>query len=387
MNQCRHFSGYKPCGKNSVCDAACSQLAHAQPRILIVHLGALGAVVRGTSILPALKRKFPYGHITWVTKKPAQGLLKNITLIDQVLTTDSADLLSLKTLHFDVGYCIDKSREAWGVVLTTQVDQMFGFGIEARTGSVVPLNSGAEELYRLGLNDHMKFHVNTKPETQLLVEALELGPFERDEYQIALSESELTEVRRRRAEWANPEERIIGINTGCSGVIPYKKLSVEGHRTLIRKMSVLPGVKIVLLGGPEDTLRNQQIAHGLKVISSPTERGLRDGMISVAACDQVITGDSLGLHLGVGLKKWVVAWFGPTCAHEIDLYGRGQFVHAQVSCSPCWKRSCNQASMCYDRVDFDEIIEGVVKGLKWQTSSFKPHSLATSSSPSLSFEE
>ena len=41
------------------------------------------------------------------------------------------------------------------------------------------------------------------------------------------------------------------------------------------------------------------------------------------ACDIVVSGDSLGMHMAIGLKKWVVAWFGPTCHQEIDLYDRG----------------------------------------------------------------
>ena len=43
---CRFFSGYKPCGKNAVCDSYCSTKEEIQNRILIIHLGALGAVVR-----------------------------------------------------------------------------------------------------------------------------------------------------------------------------------------------------------------------------------------------------------------------------------------------------------------------------------------------------
>ncbi len=136
------------------------------------------------------------------------------------------------------------------------------------------------------------------------------------------------------------------------------------------------------MGGPEDRIRNQQIAYGLNVISSPTDHGLRDGLISVSACDIVVTGDSLGMHMAIALKKWTVAWFGPTCAHEIDLFGRGVHVLTAAECSPCWKRTCHNSPMCYDRVNLNEIVEGVQKGVLWLTSSSIPRLSVISSSPS-----
>jgi heptosyltransferase II len=120
-----------------------------------------------------------------------------------------------------------------------------------------------------------------------------------------------------------------------------------------------PRYRVVLLGGREDTVRNQRIAYGLDVVQTTTDRGLHDGIVSVAACDRVVSGDSLGMHLAIGLGIWTVAWFGPTCAHEIDLYDRGVLVQTQASCSPCWKRSCDRSPMCYDLVSVDDLINGL----------------------------
>ena len=70
------------------------------------------------------------------------------------------------------------------------------------------------------------------------------------------------------------------------------------------------------------------------------------------------------MHMAIALKKWTVAWFGPTCAHEIDLYDRGYKALSKVACSPCWKRSCNKPEMCYDYVDFSEVVSGVKEGIE-----------------------
>ncbi|MEK6555991.1 MAG: hypothetical protein AABZ31_12170, partial [Bdellovibrionota bacterium] len=89
----------------------------------------------------------------------------------------------------------------------------------------------------------------------------------------------------------------------------------------------------------------------------------------------------LGLHMAIAAQKWTLAWFGPTCAHEIDLFDRGVHIMTQATCSPCWKRSCDKTPMCYDQVLTKDILQGVLKGIDWLTSSTKPHSSATSYSP------
>lgn len=339
----------------------------------MVHLEALGAVLRSTALLPAIRRKFPNAHLTWVTQKPAQQLLMNNPYIDRVLTTTPDDLLQLSALEFDIGLVVDKGLKAAGVLKQTTVDYVYGFTVDAHHGAVVPATEAARELWEIGLSDTKKFFENKKPETQLAHEALELGPWKRDEYVVQLTEAEKRESRRRRSEWSNQGRAfVVGLNTGCSGTILAKRLTVEFQREVISRLALLPNVRVVLLGGPEDTLRNQRIGHKLSVIQSPTDQGLRDGLISVDACDAILSGDSLGLHMGIALQKWVVGWFGPTCAHEIDLYGRGRHIQTLASCSPCWKRSCDKPTMCYDMVSIDALLAALLEAPSYRERTMPP---------------
>ena len=350
----------------------------------MLHLEAIGAVLRSTALLKPIRRKFPQCHITWVTARPSDQLLKHHPLIDRVLTTSSDDLLTLAALEFDVAMVIDKGLKSIGVLKHTKVDEVFGFTSDPRTGAILPSTPAAQELWEIGLNDQKKFFENSKPETQLIAEALELK-YQRDEYQVVLTSEEKRESLQRRELWGRGDRTIVGLNTGCSTVIPYKKMSVEGHVRLIQDIRARWGrdVVIVLLGGPEDTLRNQQIAAATDVVLSPTDRGLRDGLVSVDAVDTVVSGDSLGMHMAIALQKWVVAWFGPTCAQEIDLFGRGTKVLSQAPCAPCWKRQCDKSTMCYDLVEHRDILRGIQEGMNWlqKSSSTKLRSGETCSSP------
>lgn len=372
--KCRHFTGYKPCGLSTDCTSSCHKRDLIQNTVLIVHLGALGAVVRSTALLKAIHRKYKGAQVTWVTDKPADQILKNHPLIDRVLTTTSEDILKLSALHFDVALVIDKSLKASGVLKQTSAKEVFGFTVQQANGAILPATPAAEELWQLGLDDHAKFYVNQKSEIQLATEALELD-YQRDDYFLPLTLNEEILRDERSLSWSlDPNTPIVGLNTGCSGVIPFKKWTVEYHREVIESLLAAGYKNIVLLGGPEDAERNQKIAEGLPVQSSPTNLGLRDGLVSVAACDVVLSGDSLGMHMAISQQKYVIAWFGPTCAHEIDLYDRGEKLLAQVGCAPCWKRLCNKEQMCYDHVPMAQVMLAVRKGLNfWQKrfSSYK----------------
>ena len=368
---CRYFNGYKPCAKSQDCSHSCDYLSIPSEYILIIHLGAIGAVVRATSLLPAIKRKYPNSHITWVTDAPSNQLLMGHPQIDRVLNSEWADILSLSSLNFDLAYVVDKSLKACGILKSTKAKKVLGFTSDSKSGAILPATESAQELWSLGLDNYQKFFVNKKPETQLINEALELGPWIRDEYSLPLSVSEASESSRRAFDWRLDETQpIIGINTGCSGAIPYKKLTIDYHRKLIQKILDTGYKNIVLLGGPEDKNRNDSIGSGLPIIQSSANKGLRDGLISVDACDIVISGDSLGMHMAIARKKYVVAWFGPTCSHEIDLYDRGQYVLSKAPCGPCWKRHCQNELMCYDQVDVNEILSAVGQGvLIWKSKN------------------
>jgi heptosyltransferase-2 len=137
---------------------------------------------------------------------------------------------------------------------------------------------------------------------------------------------------------------------------------VEQHVDLIGKLAGLPGVRTVLLGGPEDTERNAEIVRraGGTVVPTPTTEGLRRGLCYINLCDVVVSGDSFGMHAAIALRKHVIVWFGVSCWTEIDLYDRGlKLIPEGLFCSPCWKRSCPYNLECRSMVNLDRIVREV----------------------------
>ena len=154
-----------------------------------------------------------------------------------------------------------------------------------------------------------------------------------------LTEAEKAFCQAYRKQLGIPQQSfVLGFNTGCSTLFPNKKMTINQHVNLIQRMKKsYPDMTILLLGGKEDTGRNQAIKKrtGEAAIETPTTEGLRKGILYENSCDCVVTGDSLGLHIAIALKKQIVVWFGVSCGVEIELYDRGEKIFSDLDCSPC----------------------------------------------------
>lgn len=357
---CIKFNGYKPCYPYTVCYDECKNPQPFGTRILIICLEAMGAVLQTTAMLEGIKRKYPQSHITWITLKNAIRLLDNNPLINSTLVWNSDSQLILQQMKFDVLFSVDKTKHSCAFANIINSKEKYGFGLN-ENGTIIPFNSEAEYLYKLGLDDNLKFKENKKYGTELLQEAMGLK-FVRDEYVIELSDDENKFCRDYSETNLDKNKTIVGFNTGCSILFPNKKMTIHQHIYLIEKLSQNKKLQLVLVGGPEDAERNSMITErvGNKIINTPTTEGVRNGICYENICDVIITGDSFGMHVAIGLKKYVIAWFGLSCWSEIDLYERGiKLIPNGLECSPCWKRECPYDLECIQIIDLDKIISEV----------------------------
>lgn len=356
---CRYFTGYKPCKYKRSCEG-CPHFDEPSKRILIVSLEAMGAVLRSTCLLPALSTEYGNMHVTWLTLKMNLPLLANNPYIDRTIYLDASTSAILESLQFDIVFGVDKSLEAGALVQKANAIQKFGFGLDS-FGAIAPLSSDAEYQFDVGLNDNLKFFENTKPETQQLTESMGLE-WKRDPYVLSLTVEEqkkAQEFKRRAVGQAAAE--VIGYNTGCSTLFPYKKLTVKDAIIMVSAWRQnFPDAFVFLLGGPQDTQRHieikQAFAEDPKVFNTPTTHGLREGLLWESVSDVVFSGCSLGMHISIALQKPTIAWFGLSCAQEVDLYDKGVKIQADVTCSPCWKKSCDQLIKCYEKVPVDKVM-------------------------------
>lgn len=364
--RCKNFSGYKPCYPFKNCLENGCQNENDQTKIgvkiLIISLDALGSVLNNTALLPAIKRKFPISTICWLTMPNAEKILFNNELIDRVFTWNDEQRMIIRNMKFDYLLNADKSDYACAFANEVNADKKLGFLLN-EDGKIIPANRSAMYSYLLGNNDQLKFKENKRSGLDILHEVFELE-FKNDEYVFNLTEEENNFVENYKKEIDfDSTKTYVGFNTGCSNLFPNKKMTIEQHVSLISEMLKDKNLRIVLLGGKEDTERNIQIYDSFsakqkeRIILTPTTMGLRKGACFMNICDLVVTGDSFGMHLAIALKKYVIVWFGLSCASEIELYGRGEkLIPIGLECSPCWKKTCPFDLECIKMIDLKKIL-------------------------------
>lgn len=361
---CKRFTGYKPCYPDHNCwEDGCKDNIPFGTKILIINLDAMGDVLMTTAQLASLKKEYPQSTLIWVTLKNAYKLLSNNPHIDKIFSYDAESISILQTMKFDIVLNVDKSQRSGTLAMLVDAPIKRGFGIN-ENGQIIPLNEGAHYNYQLGMNDHLKFNVNKRTGQDYLSETFEI-PYERNEYVFEFDEEEKQFIKDyKKSIGIKDTDEIVGFNTGCSLLYPNKKMTIEQHQVLIDRFLKTDRLKVMLVGGPEDTERNKIIAEpfGDRIINTPTKDGIRKGACYESIPQVVITGDSFGMHLAIALKKYVIAWFGLSCWTEIDLYDRGiKIIPEGLFCAPCWKKECPYNLECIQMIDLDKIYNETIK--------------------------
>jgi heptosyltransferase-2 len=365
---CKYFLGYKPCQFKRECDG-CTLYEPQGTRILIIKLGAMGDVLRTTTLLHGLRQKYPRSYITWLTEANIAPLLKGTGYVDRLLTYNFESVMQLRQEHFDIAMCFDKEPKATALINEVKASRKVGFGM-SQYGNVIPLNQESVYTYNLGISDELKFRLNQKTYQELIYECVDL-PFDKS-YEYIFPD--LTEETR----WA--EEYLtglggraghlkVGLNTGCGDVFATKKWTVEGFVGLSERLIEHLSAQVLLLGGPAEEERNTLIRQMVKgpVIDTGSHNTLRQFTGIINNCDVVVTGDTLGMHLAIGLKKPVVVLLGPTCHQEIELYGRGVKLVTDFECSPCYLQVCPYDITCMQAMPVDLVYQGVLQALRQQS--------------------
>ena len=334
-------------------------------KILIVSLDALGNVLDNTPILPALKRKFPVSTIHWMTMPNAEKILFNNEYIDKLFLWSDESRMIARNIEYDFVMNADKSDYACAFTNEVKAKRKLGF-LYNENGKIVPANEAAMGSYILGIDDQKKFRENTKTGVEIIHDVFELK-YERDRYVFSLTDEEQKYVDDYKKSFNfDPNKIYVGFNTGCSELFPNKKMTVEQHIKLINELIKNEKNVIMLLGGREDTERNNIIFNAFsieqqqRIINTPTTEGIRRGACYMSIPDIVVSGDSFGMHLAIALQKYIISWYGLSCHQEIELYDYGVKLYPKdLECSPCWKRVCPNNLECIDMIDLNKIINSV----------------------------
>jgi ADP-heptose:LPS heptosyltransferase len=357
---CVYFRGDKPCEFKRLCEE-CPHYLPFPKRVLIIKGRAQGDVLRTTALLPGLKRKFPQSHISWLVDEESIELLLHNPYLDRIISFRPEDILAFLVEKFDVLISLDKESPSTSLATKIFCPQKFGFGMN-EYGNLTIFNKASEYAYRLGVDDDLKFSQNKKTYQEIIYEIAEIEN-KNDEYVFSLKEEDQKKAKEFfKKNKISKNKLAIGLNTGAGTKFETKQWPKERYLELIDHLSTQLKANVFLLGGPREKKFNQSLEkksrHG--VYNTGSENSLLEFAGFISLLDVVVSSDTLGMHLAIGLGKKVIALFGPTCPQEIDLYGKGTKLFAGASCAPCYKQSCSDMR-CMKDITAKQVFEEMKK--------------------------
>jgi heptosyltransferase-2 len=323
----------------------------------------MGVVLRSTALLPPIHEVHPHAAVTWITRKESVPLLQRNPFVTEVLELGPEALVQLQTRTFDRVINLDASKVSAGLATMARSGRKDGFILDER-GVVQPTNDAARGWLEAGLFDDVK-RQGRETYQDRMAGILGLGG-RAHRYVFELSDAESARARvHLDGLGVRPDRIVIGLNTGAGGRWPLKQWREDGYVDLITRLGRRGDVQFVLLGGPGERERNERLkaASPVPLVDPGCDNPVRHFAALLSHADVVVTGDTLAMHLSLALGKRTVVLFGPTSAHEIELYGLGEKVVPDMACLSCYKNSCDFVPNCMDLISTDMVEAAVVRQL------------------------
>jgi len=343
-------------------------------RVLVIKTGALGDVLRTTAILPGLAARCEPLELVWLTARGAEPLVQHHRLVERVVAVDLKDQAALAAVQ------VQLARERWDWIISLDDEApLCALASAVAAGSPRARLSGAHVgadgartytadvapwfdmglLSKLGkaAADRLKV-LNQRSHPALYAEMLGI---EEGRPELPLDDAARAHAAAFVLRHGLEGARTIGLNTGAGGRWTSKGLPVERVVALaaaldaeLRRAEGAAPV-FVVLGGPAEGPRNAALLAGcaevgVRAVDGGTDNGLLEFAALLERLDLLLTSDSLALHLGVARDVPTVAFFAPTSAAEIELYGLGEKVASTAPDACSYKPDADNSTLTVERL-------------------------------------
>lgn len=346
---CRFFRGDIPCkphkqfGVHCVNEggSVCPHYDQVKTQILIIKLGAVGDVIRTTPLLHKLKTAFPSAKIWWLTLTPE--ILPSV--VDEPLDFSLKNIVSLRSLHFDLLYNLDKDREACAIAEQLSATTKRGFRL--KDGVISAVDAAAEGKYVTGIFDD----ISKANEKSYLEEVFEICGFTFGGERYILDPP----AANARSWKINKRKGVVGLNTGCGGRWTSRLWDDQNWITLARTLKK-KGYEVVLLGGEQEHKKNQKLARASRA-KYFGHFHLQRFIDLVHQCDLVVTGVTMAMHITIGLGKKIVLFNNIFNKHEFELYGLGTIIEPDKPCRCYYQPTCtNPEYRCMKYLPVERVV-------------------------------
>ncbi|MCA9774502.1 MAG: glycosyltransferase family 9 protein [Myxococcales bacterium] len=323
-------------------------------KILLVRLSALGDVINAFPVLGGIEAHFPEAEVHWLTEDRCAGIVGMLPSLARIHVYRRRSLVD----HLRAGMWIKGGREFLGDIRALRAER-FDLALDLQgnlKSGVLTWLSGARR--RIGFEAARSREMNHGFLTETV--SLPPGPLHRvDAHQGLLRALGIDEPPRRHAPpvaekaraalaerlaaLGEPRRPLVVFHPGTSDFGAFKRWAPERFAAVGDALARERGARGLVTFGPGEKEIAQAVAtasrEGLSLFPTPT---LSDLAALLATADLVVGGDTGPLHLASALGTPIVALFGPKDpALYAPYWEPREIVRADVDCSPCGLRDCD----------------------------------------------
>ncbi len=338
-------------------------------KILVCHTGAwIGDQVLLTPTLRGLKQYYPVSHLSILLRPHVADLMRANPYVDSCIVDirqegffTSVIRLTRRIKHEDFDICVVLHPTSYRNALIpflARIPSRIGSDYKWRrfllTASC-PFKSNIHEVNRyLSVLSLLK---NVSAPNLSYTPTPELEYWHTDADRMSIRE-----LLRREGVLEN--DKLIAVNVGTTW--QTKKWEIRNFESVIREISNrIPDRKIVITG----SISEQYLIDRLPSIDSTINFVGKTDILQLGAllerCELCLTCDSGPMHIAAAVGTPCIALFGPTDPIRHEPYGKGHtIVEKQVSCRPCYKRSCqrkDKPNLCMNEIKTTEVIDKIIR--------------------------
>lgn len=314
----------------------------------------IGDAVMATPVFSDLRMLFPKAHIVALAPEHICELLQNLP-IDEFISFSREPkkkraeskriILELRKRRFDLGILLTRSfSSAW----------MFWKG---------------NVTWRLGFKDHLRslllniaVSLPKKEQHDVLTYRAILNPFgalqnERKPHLVVRNE-EKARMQETLASLLGDRE-CITLNIGAA-YGPAKCWPKERFKE-VAKALLAAGKAVIFIGDEKSKELVEKIMQDLSgpVFNFAGKTTIRELMALLSLSRCVVSNDSGPMHMAAALGTPLVAIFGSTSPQRTGPFGLGLVIKKDISCSPCYKRTCPRNAECMTLITVEDVLAAI----------------------------
>ncbi|UCH81995.1 MAG: lipopolysaccharide heptosyltransferase I [Nitrospiraceae bacterium] len=326
-------------------------------KILVIKPSSLGDVIHALPFLKAVKDTFPDADVDWLISTHLKGLIEDNPFINRIFTINKDSWKRFKNLYQTVSEILSLRQRLKDEHYDLVVDLQGLF----RSGVIAQFAAASKTLGFADAREGSRFFYDEKISVEGISHAVDrclevaraLGAkVKKAEFPVTVNDSAMEKVKQM---IGNSDEYIV---IAPSARWLSKRWPAHYFASLISKLHI----QCITIGSKDDTGLVRQIvalSQG-NAVNVCGKTDLKELVSLISGSRAIVCNDSGPMHIAAALNIPTIALFGPTVPEQTGPYGWQSNTHfkvikAEVPCSPCRKKDCNDL-ICMDSISVKSVL-------------------------------